>query len=132
MYKERKPQKSLGRPGTPLSPPRGLELLVFQELLHSYYLDDPLREWTKYGPSIICGRKPLKNLKGYGLPKKTMSFKLFKRLSSTKFTWSILEYFIPFDIKIFWSKGDAPEQSPKRIHQEEGRSVHPPPHLPLY
>ena len=34
------------------------------------------------GPSKICGRQPLKNLKGYGL----------LRLSSTNFTWPTLEY----------------------------------------
>ena len=26
----------------------------------------------KNGPSKICGRQPLKNLKGYGLPKQTI------------------------------------------------------------
>ena len=45
----------------------------------------------KNGPSEICERQPLKNLKGYGLP----IFQIFKRLSSTNFTWSILEYFVP-------------------------------------
>ena len=39
----------------------------------------------KNGPSKICGRQPLKKLKGYGLLK--------QRLSSTSFTWSIFEYF---------------------------------------
>ena len=37
----------------------------------------------KNGPSKICGRQPLKNVKWYGLP---------GRLSSTNFTWSVLEY----------------------------------------
>ena len=36
----------------------------------------------KNGPSKICGRQPLKNLKEYGL-------------SSKNFTWSILEYCVP-------------------------------------
>ena len=40
----------------------------------------------KNGPSKICGRQPLKNLKGHGLLK----------LSSTNFTWSILEYLDPY------------------------------------
>ena len=43
----------------------------------------------KNGPSEICGRKPLKNLKRYGLLK--------QRLSSTNFTRSILEYFVPYE-----------------------------------
>ena len=34
---------------------------------------------SKIGISKICGRQPLKNLKGYGL-----------------FTWSALEYLVPF------------------------------------
>ena len=45
----------------------------------------------KSGPSKICGRQPLKNLKGYGADH-------FKRLSSTDFTWSTLEYLVPFKI----------------------------------
>ena len=42
----------------------------------------------KNGPSKICERYPLKKFKGYGL---------LSRLSPTNFTWSILEYFEPFD-----------------------------------
>ena len=41
----------------------------------------------KDGPSKICRRQPLKNLKGYGLLK----------LYSTNFAWSILEYFVPYN-----------------------------------
>ena len=41
----------------------------------------------KNGPSKICGRQPLKKI----------SLQIFKRLSSTNFTWSVLEYFFPFD-----------------------------------
>ena len=44
----------------------------------------------------FCGRQPLKNLKGYGLLKQTISLQIFLRLSSTNFTLSILEYFVPF------------------------------------
>ena len=40
-----------------------------------------IQEWTKK----TCGRKPLKKLKLYGLP----------RLSSTIFSWSILKYLDP-------------------------------------
>ena len=47
---------------------------------------------VKDGPSKICGRQPFKNLKWYGLPQQTISFQMFKRLSSTNFTRSILEY----------------------------------------
>ena len=42
----------------------------------------------KNGPSEI---QPLKNLKWYGLPKQTISLKIFQRLSSTNFNWSIFE-----------------------------------------
>ena len=45
----------------------------------------------KNGPSKICERQPLKNLKGYG------------RLSSTNFVWSILEYFVPYFLLIIQS-----------------------------
>ena len=31
----------------------------------------------KNGPSKICGRQPLKNLKGYGLLKQTISLQFF-------------------------------------------------------
>ena len=30
------------------------------------------------------------------MPKQTISFQIFERLSSTNFTWSILEYLDPF------------------------------------
>ena len=49
----------------------------------------------KNEPSKICSKRPLKNLKGYGLHKQTMSLQIFYRLSSTNFTWFILEYFDP-------------------------------------
>ena len=55
-------------------------------------------KWDKVfmsGPSKICGRQPLKNLKDYGLLKQTISLQTFKRLSSTNFTWSTIEYFVP-------------------------------------
>ena len=37
-------------------------------------------KWVKVfknGPSKICGRQPLKNLKGYGLLKQTISLQIF-------------------------------------------------------
>ena len=46
------------------------------------------------GPNKICGRQPLKHLKWYGLFKQTISLQIFQRLSSTNFTWFILEYII--------------------------------------
>ena len=55
--------------------------------------------WDKVfnnGPSKICGRQSLKNLKGHDLLKQTISFQIFQRLSSTNLTWSILEYFVSF------------------------------------
>ena len=50
----------------------------------------------KRGPRKIFGRQPLKNLKGYGLFKHTVSLQIFQRLSSTNFTWSTLAYFVPY------------------------------------
>ena len=46
-------------------------------------------------PNKICRRQPLKNLKWDSLLKQTKSLQIFKRLSSTYFTCSILEYFLP-------------------------------------
>ena len=51
-----------------------------KSLVHHFTWDKVL----KNGPSKICGRQPLKNLKWYGL------------LFSTNFTWFILEYFFSF------------------------------------
>ena len=42
----------------------------------------------------ICGRQPLKNLKGYGLPKADHIPSNFLKASSTNFIWSILKYFV--------------------------------------
>ena len=59
-----------------------------------------LHKWEKIfknGPSKICGRQPLKSLKGNGLLRQTIPPQIFYRLSSTNFTWSILEYSVPFD-----------------------------------
>ena len=58
------------------------------------------KKWDKVfknGPSKICGRQPLENLKWYDLLKQTISLQRFWRLSSTNFTWSILEHFFPND-----------------------------------
>ena len=38
-----------------------------------------------------------KKLMWYGLLRKTISLQMFERLSSTNFTWSILQYFVPYD-----------------------------------
>ena len=48
------------------------------------------------GPSKICGRYPLKKMKGYGLLKQTISLQILQRLSFTSFTLSILEYFVTY------------------------------------
>ena len=45
----------------------------------------------KNGPSTIGGRESLKKLKRYGLPKS------FLKAIFHKFTWSVLEYFVPND-----------------------------------
>ena len=50
------------------------------------------------GPSKICEKKPLKNLKGCSLLKQTKSLQIFQRLLSANFTWSTLEYFVPNDL----------------------------------
>ena len=63
----------------------------------------------KIGSSNICGRQPLKNLKGYGLLKQTISLQIFQRLSSTNFTWSILEQFVPYrPVNIFFHSYGRP------------------------
>ena len=41
-----------------------------------------IQEWT----SKFCGRQPLKNLKGYGLLKQTISLQIFLSLSSKKYS----------------------------------------------
>ena len=46
----------------------------------------------KNGPSKICGRQPLKDLKR----KQTISLQIFQRMSSKNFTWFILEYLDPY------------------------------------
>ena len=53
----------------------------------------------KNGPIEICRRQPLKNLNNNGPLKNTISLQIFKRLSSTNFTCSILEYFVPYDVR---------------------------------
>ena len=50
----------------------------------------------KYGPSKTCGTEPLKILNRYRLPKLTILLQILKRLSSTNFTWFILEYLDPY------------------------------------
>ena len=40
----------------------------------------------KNGLSKICGRQSLKNYKGYGLLRQTISLPVFQRLSCTNFT----------------------------------------------
>ena len=56
----------------------------------------------KTGPSKICGRQPLRNLKWYGLLRQTISLQNFSRLSSTNFTWSIFEYLSQIMFVIRW------------------------------
>ena len=55
-----------------------------------------MTKWDKVfknGPSKICGRQPLKNMKGCGL-----LLSCLLRLSSTNFNWATLEYFVPNDV----------------------------------
>ena len=59
--------------------------------------DKVLQKWLqliwvkvfKNGPSKICGRQPLKNLKGYGL-----LLQFFEMLSSTSFTFFFFFFLI--------------------------------------
>ena len=55
----------------------------------------------KYGPSKIGERQPFKTLKRYGLHQRSISLKIFKRLSSTNFVGSILEYIALYVVRIF-------------------------------
>ena len=48
-----------------------------QILKLDYYSIDKWGKVFKNGPSKICGRQPLKNLKGYGLLKQTISLQIF-------------------------------------------------------
>ena len=51
----------------------------------------------KNGPSKICGRQPLKNLKLYDLLRQIISkTSSVSKMSSKNFTWSILEYLDPY------------------------------------
>ena len=51
----------------------------------------------KNGPSKICGRQPLKNLKLYDLLRQIISkTSSVSKISSKNFTWSILEYLDPY------------------------------------
>ena len=76
------------------SSPNGFQLLhwvlksyfsVHNSLLRKFIWDKVFKNW----PSKICGRQPLKNLKWYSLLRQTISLKIFYRLSSTNFNWSI-------------------------------------------
>ena len=61
---------------------------MFSFMVQQVELFDVFIVWDKVfsnGPSKLCGRQPLKNLKSYDLPK-----------------WSTLEYFDPFYLfKVF-------------------------------
>ena len=67
----------------------GFIKFTLQELICCLILGIIWDKVFKSGPSKICGRYPLKILKGYCLLKQTISLQIFKRLSSTNFTWSI-------------------------------------------
>ena len=71
-----------------------LEVCNIMSLFCFYVVQNIGDKVFKNGPSKFFGRQPLKNLKGYGLPKTGHLLQIFKRLSSTNFTWSIIEYFV--------------------------------------
>ena len=54
---------------------------------------------SKNRPSKIYGRQPLKIWRNLVCFKQTILLQIFWRLSSTNFTWSILEYFDPYTHK---------------------------------
>ena len=57
-----------------------------------------LKKWVKVfknGPRKIYRRQPLKNLKGYGLLRQAILLQISEGVSSSNFTWSILEYLDP-------------------------------------
>ena len=67
-------------------------------LITSVIINIKMFIWNKVfknGPSNICGRQHLKNLKGFGLLQ-SIYLQMFQRLSCTNFNGSILEYFVPF------------------------------------
>ena len=55
----------------------------------------------KNGPSKICGRQLLKNLKWYGLLTQNISLQNFNMPSSRNFTWFILEYLDPYASTVY-------------------------------
>ena len=57
--------------------------VLFLELRNSHFIQPVCDKVFKNGPSKTCGGQPLKNLKGYSL-------------LQASFTWSILEYFVPY------------------------------------
>ena len=77
--------------------------MIFENIknivLDESHMGQSIQEWV----SKICGRRPLKNLKGYRLLKQTIFLQIFYRLSSTNLTWSALEYFDSYeDIFIYY------------------------------
>ena len=60
------------------------ETQILDGAKYSRILEDPVNLW----------KTAFKNLKGYGLLKETISVHFFLMLSSTNFTWSIIEYFV--------------------------------------
>ena len=56
----------------------------------------------KNGPTKIRGRQPLTNLNWYDLPKQAITSNFLKSASSTNLTWSILEYFFPFETALLF------------------------------
>ena len=83
----------------PVSSNNNMAIILNIDISKLFYHVVSIQIWDKVfknRPSEICGREPLKDLKWYGLLKQTISLQIFYMLSSTKFTWSILEYFVPY------------------------------------
>ena len=74
----------------------------------------------KNGPSKICGRQSLTNL---------LSLQIFYRLSSTSFTWSILDYFAPYFEVFQASLSCGTHETDFRKQSREKRWGHPQPQL---
>ena len=56
------------------------------------YIGQSIQEWTKWN----LWKTAFKKYKRIWSAKQTISLQIFQKLSSTNFTWSILEYFVPY------------------------------------
>ena len=72
----------------------------FRKYFKGDLLRNEQRNWVKVfknRPSKTCGRQPSKHLERYDLLKQSISLQIFWKLSPRNFSWSILEYFVPYN-----------------------------------